>query len=115
MVLQQIVRLAMCERSPLGLSHAQNRMSGRPQVDEILLMRSVIPPQIPPTNMMCEKFGLFGTVGKFSIKSHSGVSSLDGKRSRDPGVCACAEVPVSGATCVAALHAHCVRAHTADL
>jgi hypothetical protein len=29
---KQIVRLAMCERSPLGLSHAQNRMSGRPQV-----------------------------------------------------------------------------------
>ena len=25
------VRLASCERSPLGLSHTQNRMSGRPQ------------------------------------------------------------------------------------
>ncbi len=47
---QQIVKLAMCERSPLGLSHAQNHMSGRPQVTEILLMRS---PQTPPT---CEKF-----------------------------------------------------------
>jgi hypothetical protein len=42
----------MCERSPLGLSHAQNCMSGRPQVAEILLMRS---PQTPPT---CgQKFG----------------------------------------------------------
>jgi hypothetical protein len=39
-----------------------------------------------------------------------GGSSLDDKRSRDPGVCACAEVPVSGATCAAALRAHC--AHT---
>jgi hypothetical protein len=29
---------------------------------------------------------------------------------RDPGVCACAEVPVSGATCAGALRAHC--AHT---
>jgi hypothetical protein len=36
--------------------------------------------------------------------------ALDCKRSRDPGVCACAEVPVSGATCAAALRAHC--AHT---
>jgi hypothetical protein len=36
----------MCERSPLGLPHTQNRMSGRPQVAEILLMRS---PQTPPT------------------------------------------------------------------
>ena len=52
------------------------------------------------------------------LKSHSGGrqetggggSSLDGKRSRVPGVCACAEVPVSGATCAAALRAHC--AHT---
>ena len=93
-------------------------MSGRPRVAEILLMRSVIPPQIPPTNMMCEKFGLFGTVGKFSIKSHSGGgreaggggSSLDGKLSRDPVVCACAEMPVSGATCAAALRLLC--AHT---
>ncbi len=32
--------LAMCERSPLGLPHTQNRMSGRPRVAEILLMRS---------------------------------------------------------------------------
>ena len=61
---------------------------------------------------------LVGTVGKFSIKTHSdggreaGVcgSSLDGKRSRDPGVCVREEVPVSCATCAAAL-----RAHTADL
>jgi hypothetical protein len=43
---QQIVRLATCERSPLGLSHAQNRMSGRPRVAGKLLMRS---PQTPPT------------------------------------------------------------------
>ena len=73
------------------------------------------------------------SVGNFSIKSHSGGgreaggggSSLDGKLSRDPGVCACAEVAVSGATCAAALCAHAVaqlpcartqlRAHTADL
>ena len=27
---QPSVRLAMCERSPLGLPHTQNRMSGRP-------------------------------------------------------------------------------------
>jgi hypothetical protein len=44
----------MCERSPLGLSHAQNRMSGRPQVAEILLMKS---PQTPPT---CEKIDKAG-------------------------------------------------------
>jgi hypothetical protein len=37
---QPIVRLAMCERSSLGLPHTQNRMSGRPRVAEILLMRS---------------------------------------------------------------------------
>ena len=37
---QQIVRLDMCERSPLGLSHTQNRMSGCPQVSEILIMRT---------------------------------------------------------------------------
>jgi hypothetical protein len=34
------VRPAMCERSPLGLPHTQNRMSGRPRVAEILLMSS---------------------------------------------------------------------------
>jgi hypothetical protein len=114
----------MCERSPLGLSHAQNRMSGRPQVAEILLMRS---PQTPPTR--CVKFltkvkkvpGLLEQLANFPSKATQvaggkggGGSSLDGKRSRDPGVCACAEVPVSGATCAAALRAH-VRAHTADL
>ena len=37
---QPIVRLAMCERSSLGLPHTQNRMSGRPRVAEILLIRS---------------------------------------------------------------------------
>ena len=37
---QPSVRLAMCERSPLGLPHTQNRMSGRPRVAEMLLMRS---------------------------------------------------------------------------
>ena len=37
---QPIVRLAMCERSSLGLPHTQNRMSGSPRVAEILLMRS---------------------------------------------------------------------------
>jgi hypothetical protein len=37
---QPILRLAMCERSSLGLPHTQNRMSGRPRVAEILLMRS---------------------------------------------------------------------------
>ena len=37
---QPIVRLAMCERSSLGLPHTENRMSGRPRVAEILLMRS---------------------------------------------------------------------------
>ena len=37
------VRLATCERSPLGFSHTQNRMSVRPQVAEILLMRSPKP------------------------------------------------------------------------
>jgi hypothetical protein len=37
---QPIVRLAMCERSSLGLPHTQKRMSGRPRVAEILLMRS---------------------------------------------------------------------------
>jgi hypothetical protein len=37
---QPIVRLAMCERSSLGLPHTQNCMSGRPRVAEILLMRS---------------------------------------------------------------------------
>ena len=60
---------------------------------------------------------MVGTVGKF--KSHSGGwreaggdgSSLDCKRSRDPGVCACVEVPVSGATCAAALRAHCALSH----
>ena len=41
---QPIVRLAMCERSSLGLPHTQNRMSRRPRVPEILLMRS---PQTP--------------------------------------------------------------------
>ena len=30
----------MCERSPLGLPHTQNRMSWRPRVVEILLMNS---------------------------------------------------------------------------
>jgi len=30
----------MCERSPLGLPHTQNRMSCRPRVVEILLMNS---------------------------------------------------------------------------
>ena len=34
------VRPAMCERSPLGLPHTQNRMSGLPRVAEILLMIS---------------------------------------------------------------------------
>jgi hypothetical protein len=37
---QPSVRLDMCERSPLGLPHTQNRMSGRPQDAEILLMSS---------------------------------------------------------------------------
>ena len=37
---QPIVRLAMCERSSLGLPHTENRMYGRPLVAEILLMRS---------------------------------------------------------------------------
>jgi len=37
---QPSVRPAMCERSPLGLPHTQNRMSGRPRVAEILLMSS---------------------------------------------------------------------------
>jgi hypothetical protein len=37
---QPSVRLAMRERSPLGLQHTQNLMSGRPQVAEILLMIS---------------------------------------------------------------------------
>jgi hypothetical protein len=32
---QPIVRLAMCERSSLGLPHTENRMSGRPRVAEI--------------------------------------------------------------------------------
>jgi hypothetical protein len=81
-------------------------MSGRPQVAEILLMRS---PQTPPT--MCEA-SLPPGGGR---EAGGGGSSLDGKRSRDLGVCACAEVPVSGATCAAALRAYCVRAHTADL
>jgi hypothetical protein len=40
------MRRGMCERSPLGLPHTQNRMSGRPQVAEILLMRSPQTPKI---------------------------------------------------------------------
>jgi hypothetical protein len=40
---QQSVRLAMCERSPLGLSHTQNHVSCRPRVAEavMLLLRCV--------------------------------------------------------------------------
>ena len=34
------VRLAMCESSPLGLSHTQNHVSGRPRVAEMLLLGS---------------------------------------------------------------------------
>ena len=57
----------MCERSPLGLSHAQNRMSGRPQVAEILLMRS---PQNPPT---CgQKFGYTKNKSPESVGKISG-------------------------------------------
>ena len=119
---QPIVRLAMCERSPLGLPRTQNRMSGCPQVAEILLMNSSQTPQLERVPKFLAR-GLtrsVGTVGKFSIQNIStqvaGGSgrrrgrSLVGKRSRDPGVCACAEGPVSGATCAAALRAHC--AHT---
>jgi len=60
------VRPGMCERSPLGLPHTQNRMSGRPRVVEILLMSS------PKTLRVCgpenksEVCGLAGTVDKFS-------------------------------------------------
>jgi hypothetical protein len=43
---QPIVRLAMCERSPLGLPRTQNRMSGRPRVAEILLMNSSQTPNL---------------------------------------------------------------------
>jgi hypothetical protein len=111
----------MCERSPLGLPRTQNRMSGRPQVAEILLMNSSQTPQLERVPKFLAR-GLtrsVGTVGKFSIQNIStqvaGGSgrrrgrSLVGKRSRDPGVCACAEGPVSGATCAAALRAHCAR------
>jgi hypothetical protein len=31
---------AMCERFPLGLPHTQNRVSGRPRVADMFLMRS---------------------------------------------------------------------------
>ena len=39
---QPSVRPDMCQRSPLGLPHTQNRMSGRPRVAEILVMSSPV-------------------------------------------------------------------------
>ena len=43
---QPSVRLAMRERSPLGLPHTQSRMSGCPRVAEMLLMSSPQTPRI---------------------------------------------------------------------
>jgi hypothetical protein len=40
---QHGVRLATCERPPLGLSHTQNHLSGRPRVAEMLLLTSQQP------------------------------------------------------------------------
>ena len=47
------MRLGMCEISPLGLPHTQNRMSGRPQVAEILLMSSPQTPERMAKNCVC--------------------------------------------------------------
>ena len=59
----------MCERSPLGLPHTQNRMSGRPRVAEILLESS------PKTMRVC---GDLKTRPQFVGLEVCGVGRLDG-------------------------------------
>jgi len=63
---QPIVRLAMCERSSLGLPHTQNCMSRSPQVAEILLMRSPQTPRVCGDLKTRPKF--VGLVGQFGGK-----------------------------------------------
>ena len=75
---QPIVRLAMCERSSLGLPHTQNRMSRRPRVPEILLMRSPQTPRVCGDLKTRPKF--VGSVGQFGGKFFANCPKLRGRR-----------------------------------
>ncbi len=66
---QQSVRLAMCEKSPLGLPHTQIRMSGCPRVDEILLMSSPQTPRVCGDLKTRTKFvGSLGQLGEIVLQ-----------------------------------------------